>query len=1291
MPQDPIVDLRNTLEELTLGEEETWQDGLRAVEEERDALLKRAESSEAEIPQLKQALAAALEHVDLLRSERPSSAEVDENYQYARDVAAADRVRVSSQLSEISASIRHKEAEVLRELQGAASASGQTQAAAASPSTPDSPFPITPAEDIRAEINLRASLGASSSWIDPDKYASTIAPLLDAVDRLRSERDGLRRSLDFARNEYRFTVADLEERLAGMAKRVDEAGEEASMEEVERLTNELDDAKTRVVDAEALEQELAAQKEQLALAEATIAKLQITIAGSFVCVQHLDSSATTAQADASALRAALSHAVAEAMDLSDQLFQSQSTLTAKQDMIDELSNQLNEIASQRDALQSEVEALQTKIANSHPASGKVMTDHLTMALEVQQLRFALTRSGQATRVAQATIDDLRQDMAVNSSGNTDQAILVLRAQRDKMELQVAKRTRLAQELRNELARVDTNLKLAESRIDEMNAEADQYEAVQQQLQAKVSALEAERAERLSALQAVEAEKVELQSAVEALQRQEEEHAGRIGVLLQEKEAAEHAQGSLQAHVKSLESTIAELQASEAAIRAEHQQVTERIQVAESTTAEGTSGDELVPTIAAFFAAVHQQRTLQSTVGTLNVEVATLRALLDQKSNELQASTASQEAAVIEGTAVQEQLESLQIQHTQSSSALTAAEGKIAKLSDELSTARTEVEIMLERLSKVQSSNNTRTEEVYTKLEQLEKSSEDLQARLTTAAEELKVAVQAREQIEHERDRIQSDVRDLEHALAVAQQEATAGNAREALVGTLNLELSSEREAAVAQRQEFTDTITALEITISSLETKNSELEVFREKAAEFDGLNQQLKMNIQAHAEESKGLKEELSVTTERMMAEMTRAEQLERQLVNEAQAANELQDKLEAQLKDLDSDLSAERVTNAQLAADLAAAKEVAAKHERASVSLQFGAASSQSDLKRAEAARAKLHEQLDESTREMSRLQAEVVLLQDGLAHAQEIAAQAEEKLADAMAQPDGPASSRLAELSARIEELENQLRKKSAEAEEADDKMIEILKEKKKLQSKVDALNKRVTTLQTKLQATKEAGPADHPPSKAATTKAPIARTVSTTSEPSTSRTPGKSSAALPSTSGARSFNRTTSVPVNIFGNTNDAAPPQPALSAAHPVPIPAQISPIRPLRIPFKDANGAAPEPIIGQKRRMPSEFSQPMSDKEYVSVPTPKSPATTLRKIVKGRTGFTPVRSPLKRPVSDITNLASSPAPLATKPGMFSRTISAMDGYKAPSLSNGRVMSSASEGLFNQLSNVLKQH
>ncbi|KZT58375.1 hypothetical protein CALCODRAFT_482467 [Calocera cornea HHB12733] len=1301
--KDPLADLREALEELTLGAEETWQDALQAVVDERDELLRRAKGAEAEVMQLKQSLAAAQEHVDLLRAERPTPSELDEQYQHQRDAVEADRIRVAKQLAEISSSIREKEAEVLRDLQGTASTS-----ASAWTVTNYAPSPVIPeAED------LRASLSVSSAWVSPDQYARTISPILDAVDRLRAERDALRRSLDFARNEYRFTVADLEERLA---RRVDKTGAEASLEEVELLTSELDEARTKVGDAGVLAAELAAQNARLAEAEETIVKLQNTIAEGHIAVQNMDPSAPTAEAEATSLRTALSHAVVSAQDLSDQLFASQSALSIKEDLLSELTAQLIDITSQRDALQIEVDALQVKIANSNPASDKLMSDRVALALQVSQLRSELNLTGQAMNVAQTTIANLREDIRLSTSEDTDETILRLRAQRDTMEARAAECECMVEEMRRELARVGTDLKLAEERIGFFDNELDQSEATHRELEAKVSELEQEQAERVAALQVVEDEKRELQAAVEALQRQEEEHAGRIGVLLQEKEAAEQAHTALQAHIGELQSTIAELQVSNAAVRAEQQLATEELGSPESAPVDGTSGDELVPTIAAFFAAVHQQRVLKSDVSDLNVEVATLRTALDAKSGNLEASIASYEAAILENVATQHQLTSLKVQQAQSTSALTAAQGKIAKLSDELSTARTEVEIMLERVSKVQSSTNMRSEEAQTKVEQLEKSSAELQARLAATEEELQAAVQAREQVEQERERIQSDVRELERALAAAQQEAAEGKGHETVVATFRiqleerekeiavvresfqLELLSERETAAAQRQEFTDTISALEFTISSLEGKNTELEVFREKATEFDGLNQQLKMNVQAHAEESKGLREELSVTTERMTAEMTRAEQLERQLVSEAQAAKEQQEKLEAQLKELGGQLGAERAANAQLSSDLAAAKEIAAKHERAAVSLQFDAASSQSDLKRAQAARAKLEEQLGESTKEINRLQAEVVLLQDGVAHAQDVAAQAEQKLSDAMAQPDGPAGPRLAELSARIEELEDQLRKKSTEVEEADDKMIEILKEKKKLQTRVDVLNKKLTTLQTKLQAAKEAGPAELPASKtptgktpmARTVKAPIARTVSTASEPSTSKSPAKSTAALPSTGGARSFNRTTSVPVNIFGNTNDAALPPPVFTAAHPTPIPAQISPIRPLRLASKDQ--APPEPIIGQKRRMPSEFQEPYTDTAYVPVAAPpKSPAATLRKIVKGRTGFTPVRSPVKRPVSDITNLASSPAPLGMKPRVFSKALSEADGHKAPALSNGRTMSAATEGLFNQISHVLRQH
>ncbi|EJU02863.1 hypothetical protein DACRYDRAFT_115844 [Dacryopinax primogenitus] len=1323
MEEDPIADLRYILEELTQGEEETWFANLAAVEEERNSLLKRVQRSDAEVIYLRKALVAAQEHVELLRSERPTPSENDENYENDRETAAVERSRISEDLARLGKSIRHKEGsvslvlgeeqdidtllrEVLKEIQRVASSSKQRTPPTASTSASVLPPIASP------EINFRESIGPSSSWVDPDAYVQTIAPLLDAVDRLRAERDDLRRSLDFARTEYRFTVADLEERLTQMAEKVKAVDSQTSGAELQSLRQELEVQRRRADEAEALERRLDIQKQELSQAEATIARLQTAVANS------LTQPSTNAEGDAAALRAALSHAVGDAQIISDQLAACETRLATRQEMIEALQEELEEIGKQRDALGSEVESLQASLARAASTVGNevLKNEHRSLKLEMQALEAALLKAEKAAKTAQHTVDSLRAETAASNSGDTDETVRLLRAQRDDLQKKVVERDNLVHEVRKEIMRVDTNLKMAEMRIERLGKEATQHQARKEELKKQIVELEAERTERIDTIFTLEAEKLELQNALNTRATSQQGIAGDYAALLEEKEASDAMQETLQARIDSLHQIISEFQASEESLKAEHQDLTERLRIMESAPVEVPSNDELVPTIAALFAAVHQKRVHQSRNERLDAEITALRSSLGSKSHDLQIAIATIEATTVERAAVQAELVSLKEQQSQSATALVASQAKVQKLSEELSTARTEVEIMLERVSKVQSSTNMRSEEAQEKLELLEKTSQELQARLTAAEEELQAAVEVRKQLEEERERLRADLRELDATLISAQQEAAESKIHEAFVGALQIqleerekelatvresnaaELASEREAANAQTQELTDTVAALESTITALESKTADLETFRQKAGEFDGLNQQMKINHQAHMEETKSLREELVAAGDRATAEMSRAEQLERQLVNDAQAAKQAQQELQSQLHELEQRVKDEQALNAQLTADLTSAKESASQQERASVSLQFDTASAQSDLKREQAARVKLQDQIDQSMNEITRLQAEVKLLRDSLAHAQDVAVEAEQKLAEAESRTaHAKSSAQLVELNSRIEDLEAQLRKKSTEVEEADDKMIVVYKEKKKLEMRVDTLNKKLTSLQAKLVAAKDAPPAAAVASKTPATKAPMPRTVSASSDPSGRKSPAKASATFPSTSGPRSFNRTTSVPTNIFGNSTDPVPPPPAASTEQNTrtlaPIPAQISPIRPLRVHPKHVDDLAPSHIIGQKRPLPIEFTEPIIDKEYVPAPapTPKSPASTLRKLSKNRTGFTPVRSPAKRTVSDITNLGASPAPLAMKPRVVSKPLSDMGDYRAPLLSSGRMMSSTSEGLFNQITQSLKQH
>jgi chromosome segregation ATPase len=322
--------------------------------------------------------------------------------------------------------------------------------------------------------------------------AETVEKLLTAVDRLRNERDDLRRQLEFLQVESKFTIEALENKINTGASFV-QAAATTEDPQVLQLQAEVQELLERLAKASSR------SHKDLSSSATESSRLSLIASASLVMVEHLQ---TRVDHDREAMEQTLIEISHLRSQLQDTMFSSEESHhtnhTLQQSLLDlqlrleSSSSSLHDTQRQRDNLLLQVDHLQSQIvASDHireqyqelQSSHERTTTRLAVAtntledaesernslrVEVVNLQGDMVSAQNSLKQAEQRYSDLQNQQL--SSLSSTQVNRKLKEQIEDLEGRVARRTEQIGIHQHDIKRLETNLKLQEDRIAEMTNE-----------------------------------------------------------------------------------------------------------------------------------------------------------------------------------------------------------------------------------------------------------------------------------------------------------------------------------------------------------------------------------------------------------------------------------------------------------------------------------------------------------------------------------------------------------------------------------------------------------------------------------------------------------------------------------------------------------------------------------------------------------------------------------------------------------------------------------------------------
>ena len=325
-------------------------------------------------------------------------------------------------------------------------------------------FTVNGPRDDSSTMNRMTDPHEATHQSNPDDATTThVERLLSAVDRLRKERDELRRHVDFLETEARFSAP-----TSGASSTTPD-------DHVTRAAAYPADATSTI---EQRAQVDAFVQCQIQDRDTRLADLQVQLD---IAVQNL--SDVTVRRDAlqskvSILESRDEERLAELQRLEIAHRETQSLLECTESSMAEISVALEEVQAERNSLALQLTNLQTDFCNAQEDLGEAERRYST--LQFHQL----------------------------SSMSSNEAIQSLREQIEELENRVLRRTEQIGIHQHDIKRLETNMRLQEERIAEMTAE---LETLGAQKEAMVEDCADAREARNEALQKVESLEVELEA------------------------------------------------------------------------------------------------------------------------------------------------------------------------------------------------------------------------------------------------------------------------------------------------------------------------------------------------------------------------------------------------------------------------------------------------------------------------------------------------------------------------------------------------------------------------------------------------------------------------------------------------------------------------------------------------------------------------------------------------------------------------------------------------------------
>lgn len=317
-------------------------------------------------------------------------------------------------------------------------------------------------------------LPSSPSPSPPVPDADTITyieRLLGAVERLRSERDGLRRDLEFLESESRFTIEALEAKLSASLSASFATTTDPSLATMGKLKAEMDELNAQRLHAQAEKQEMAVelysrtQRLSRVIEGLTIvfnhatstAEMAPSVASSPTIVPQ-ESQVTLADKERALLEENLQTLSAEHNDLLTRFRLRQTQL---EEDIDELRIAERDASDQLDDAHRQVSELNMHLEDAETDRDSLSVELTNINAELETLRHQLNDA--ESRYANLQFHQLN---AMSSS----EVVQTLRQRIEELEQRVLRRNEQIGVHQHDVRRLETNLKLSEERLSELTSE-----------------------------------------------------------------------------------------------------------------------------------------------------------------------------------------------------------------------------------------------------------------------------------------------------------------------------------------------------------------------------------------------------------------------------------------------------------------------------------------------------------------------------------------------------------------------------------------------------------------------------------------------------------------------------------------------------------------------------------------------------------------------------------------------------------------------------------------------------
>ncbi|KAF7337491.1 Wd40 containing snare-dependent exocytosis protein [Mycena sanguinolenta] len=636
-----------------------------------------------------------------------------------------------------------------------------------------------------AALSLQRQLDNAN---DPRLSVEDTERLLQAIERIRGERDNLRGHLQFMQTEAKFAQDALEARIATLTNENSPSPTTVDPE----LQAEVHLLRQQLTDAEEHQKHLLHKKNQ------EIRRIGIAAMASAVVIEHLQSQAVAEQPfnpssapqdvidTCQRLKDVQEHLGVAAQDL-DAMTRQRDELLAQLAMKEsEWAGELGRARAAHQDAQDELVQFDARINDLSRSLYDVEVERDYLNLQVTNLSRDLEAAQREVAEAETRYSELQFHQLNSMTSN--EATHALRAQLADQEARVMRRTELVGILQHETKRLETNLKLQEERLNEMTAE---LEVMAAEKDAMVEDCADARQARDAAIARVEDLEVELETLEGRAEQGDSALCAVVGVVIESVNRSRRALRQLSsrpvepvaesidwpAQIAELDNQRQELQALVSDMEATHQaevqrladQLTEKDRLMSATDLEGELARLKVKH-------VEEMGLLQGQL----VETASAR---DEAQARCEAAEEHYRQALSDSTRSKQELESA------AGDAVKQAEG----LRTELARIRSEHAVAVERLE-------TRVASVISEAEKVRAAHRELESLHQTTMDELAQAGDAAGVRLHE----------LEDRVAELDSQLEAQTARcDALseeVDALQRQLEQESEARSQEKQDLEATL-----------------------------------------------------------------------------------------------------------------------------------------------------------------------------------------------------------------------------------------------------------------------------------------------------------------------------------------------------------------------------------------------------------------------------------------------------------------------------------------------------